>query len=392
MLRAADQGDLATFVQTLREIEGRDPTLAGLLQTRRAAVSGIEWSIVDASSVSKTPTDESSAMRARDHVLDVLGNLESFESFIRHLGSAIGPGIAVAEIEWQGNTLVGLHPVDASRLRWDMPTSQLRIKVDESDWEGIPAEPGKFIVHMPHAQGKYPQQGPVLRNLLLTTIAKAIVHKQWIIYSQVFGMPVRVGKVPITATDRQRDDLLEELKGMSSNAVAVLNDDESIELANVDSRGNSPYEPYIRWCDERMAIAILGQTLTTEVGEAGSRAAAQVHNLIRRDILKADIEREAETIRRQLFKWIIKWTHTESEAPVPYWCREIPRDVNRLAEADGLRRAQDVGLDVPADWAYEALAIPKPAEGDDVLAPVVAPVPTFGFGAGPDDGTEPNDE
>ena len=49
-----------------------------------------------------------------------------------------------------------------------------------------------------------------------------------------------------------------------------------------------------------MTILWLGQSLTTDIGEHGSRAAAEVHDRVREDLLVDDIADEGQTLARDL--------------------------------------------------------------------------------------------
>ena len=61
------------------------------------------------------------------------------------------------------------------------------------------------------------------------------------------------------------------------------------------------YERFCEYIDRQVSKAVLGQTLTSDLPRgAGSRAAAQVHDGVRRDILGADARRPAATLTRDL--------------------------------------------------------------------------------------------
>ena len=63
------------------------------------------------------------------------------------------------------------------------------------------------------------------------------------------------------------------------------------------------YRDALEFLDRRLTIAILGQELTTALPNgAGSRAAAEVHDVVRRDIATDDARRLAATRNRDLIK------------------------------------------------------------------------------------------
>jgi phage gp29-like protein len=90
-------------------------------------------------------------------------------------------------------------------------------------------------------------------------------------------MPFLIGKVPGAATDSERVTFLNNLKDMVQDAVAVINDDESIEIPHVLSGTTSVdiYDKMVSFCNREISKAILGQNLSTEVEKGGSYAATK---------------------------------------------------------------------------------------------------------------------
>ena len=61
--------------------------------------------------------------------------------------------------------------------------------------------------------------------------------------------------------------------------------------------------------------AILGQTLTTEIGSTGSYAASNTHMQVRQDIVDSD-KKLVEGVINQLIQWIYEINFTNAEVPV----------------------------------------------------------------------------
>jgi phage gp29-like protein len=102
------------------------------------------------------------------------------------------------------------------------------------------------------------------------------------------------GKYPENASKQSQEELLDALDRMVVDAVAIFPESSEITidaLANKGSVSNIHLE-YINAANAEISKAVLGQTLTTELsGKTGSYAAAQTHNLVRKDLAKADRNR-----------------------------------------------------------------------------------------------------
>jgi phage gp29-like protein len=76
------------------------------------------------------------------------------------------------------------------------------------------------------------------------------------------------------------------------------------------SGGANPYQLMADFCNREMSKAVLGQTLTTDTsGSTGTYAAASVHAQVRRDLVEADAQALAVTLREQLLRPLARIIH-----------------------------------------------------------------------------------
>ena len=117
------------------------------------------------------------------------------------------------------------------------------------------------------------------------------------------------------------------------------------------------------FCNREMSKAILGQTLTTDTaGATGTYAAARVHAQVRRDLVKADAQALAQTLREQLLRPLVGFNFGW-EKPVP-WFRfryEEEEDLRTLSEV--YRNLQEMGLPLDMEHVAERFGIPLPEGG-----------------------------
>jgi hypothetical protein len=86
--------------------------------------------------------------------------------------------------------------------------------------------------------------------------------------------------------------------------------------------------------NEEISKAVLGETLTTAIGDTGSFAAAQTHNGVRMELIKADADLLSATLNSTLLAWLTEF-HFSGANPPRLWRRvEVPKDEKAEADKD----------------------------------------------------------
>ena len=133
-----------------------------------------------------------------------------------------------------------------------------------------------------------------------------------------------------------------------------------IEFVEATSRsgGANPYQLMAEFCNREMSKAVLGQTLTTDTsGSTGTYAAARVHGQVRQDLVKADAQALAATLREQLLRPLVGFNFGWDK-PVP-WFRfrfEEEEDLKTLSEV--FRNLAAMGVPVDMEHVAERFGIP----------------------------------
>ncbi len=369
-LHAADAGQPHKQFELYAEMLQKWPRLAAVARTRRLALSGLDWEITAAHRSGDTAERRRLAQEASDYCTRALHEVERFRDALDHLSSAVGFGLAVAELVWEQGRLVDVVPVPSGRLLADPHEPwRLRVLTEEEPSLGVPLDehPWKWVVHQPDpTPGRY-FEGGLLRASVLLYLAQNLSLKDWLVYSQIAGMPMRVAQFePGTPEDDQRA-LLKMLEGLGTEAAAVFGKNIDLRFEQPARGGAQPYEPLQEYCNTEVTILWLGQHLTTEIGTAGSRAAAEVHDRVREDLLVDDIVDEGQTLRRDLLTPLVR-ARFGPEARVPRFRRTLSQAVDTRELAETLSVAvNQLGLRVSQGWVHEALGIPQPGENETVL-------------------------
>ena len=98
-----------------------------------------------------------------------------------------------------------------------------------------------------------------------------------------------------------------------------------------------------------MSICVTGETLTSDIGNSGSRAAAETHQEILEMLVDADADLLSATLRDQLITWLVAYNYPG--AAVPEIWRVRPENIKKTAEgrkavAEAASAENDAILDV----------------------------------------------
>ena len=122
----------------------------------------------------------------------------------------------------------------------------------------------------------------------------------WTVFVEKYGGAFLYGKYPNNAGEAYKAELLSALEKMISDAVAIAPEGSEITIDALAKKGSvsNVHAEYITMANAEISKAILGQTLTTEIGDTGSYAAAKTHNMVREDLAAADLCRIAMAFNR----------------------------------------------------------------------------------------------
>ncbi len=369
MLHAADAGSPRMQFELFGEMLQKWPRLAAVEATRRLALTGLDWELEPGEPIADSSSTPRDAEAAVDHCRTALASIDRFRDVLNHLADAIGHGIAVAELVWDSGSLADVVPVPNSRLISDVNEPwRLRVRTEEEPSVGVALDehPAKWIVHRPRAIPGRAFEGGLLRASVLLYVAQNLSFKDWLIYSQIAGMPVRVGRFEPGTPEGDKQQLLKMLEALGTDAVAIISKNVELEMLEA-SRGDKPYLPLQDYCNTEVTILWLGQHLTTDLRGQGSRAAAEIHDRVREDLLVDDIADEAQTIRRDVLTPLVRARFGDG-VPVPRFRRSLIQSVDTKVLADTLAVAvRELGMKVPRRWVQRALGIPEAAQDEAVL-------------------------
>lgn len=365
IFREADTGDVMRQMELFEEMEEHDPHLFSQLQTRKNAVTGLDFEIT---AFGDEPRDKEIA----EFVEAQLNGIEGMEDIETDLLDAIGKGIAVSEIMWgydSGRVVVReIKNRHQKRFFWDGVDDSFRCRTDETP-SGILLPKNKFIIHKYKARSGHPARAGILRVVAWMYLFKNYDIKDWISFAEVYGLPFRLGKYAPGSSDEEKRALMQALIQLGADAAGIIPEGASIEFVTTEKTSSTDlYERLARYCDEQISKAILGQTLTSDSG-GGSYAQSKTHNEVRHDLTVADCKALAATLRRDLIRPLVLFNFGE-EKRIPrirFDCEE-DEDLMQTANVVGTL-VEKTGLPVPLSYLYKKFSIPEPEDGEAIATP-----------------------
>ncbi|MEO6666206.1 MAG: DUF935 family protein, partial [Nitrospiria bacterium] len=210
IFKEADQGDVMRQSELFGQLEEKDTHLSSVLHTRKLAVIGCELAVAPAS---KSAEDKKIA----DFVTEALAWIENWDDALTDLLDAIGKGFACSEIRWE---LEG-RKVWIRELAWRhqktftfaAPGGLVRpfpyLVTDANSVWGEELVPWKWVIHRYKARsGTMPRAG-ILRTCAWMALFKNYGIKDWVVFAEVYGMPLRLGKYDPGASKEEREALIE---------------------------------------------------------------------------------------------------------------------------------------------------------------------------------------
>lgn len=363
IMQAAAQGDARDYLTLAEEMEEKDPHYSAVLGTRKRAVSGLSIAVEAASN---SPRDEEIADAVRQLV-----DAPEFGDMLDDLLDAIGKGYSVVEPLWEYRKgQLWPRSYEHRDPRWfqfDRETGKrLQLMTVSGTTEELP--PNRLLIHTPRLKSGLPIRGGVARLVAVAFMCKAFAQKDWMRYAELFGMPLRIGRYGPGAKPDDIAVLRRAVAQLAADAAAILPEGMKIdfqEIANA-AGGAELFEKLAEWLDKQISKAVLGQTMTTDDGSSQSQA--NVHNEVRKDILKADAKQLAATVNRDLVRVFVDLNYGEQE-DYPKVVLQVTEPEDLKALADALAPFIDRGLLVDSATILDKFGLAAPEAGAVVLRP-----------------------
>ncbi len=343
-----------------------------MLSARKRQVAGLEITIEAAS-------DDANDVENAD-MLRAFFERDSFESEAIDILDAIGKGFSCTEIIW--DTSEGQW--EAKELKWRDPrwfvfdrlTGETPLLREPGG--DVPLQPFKWIFHAAKAKSGLPIRGGIARAVCWTFLFKSFTMKDWAIFCEAYGQPLRLGKWGEGASDRDKEVLLRAVANIGTDYSAIIPQSMAVEFIKADIAGSHElYEKRCVFLDLQTSKVVLGQTGTTDA-VAGGYAVGKVHDGVKDDIERSDAKQLAATLRRDFAKPYIDLNKGPQKAyPKIRIGRRETVDTDKWM--GNVKTFVDMGGKVGMSVVRDKLGIPDPGKKEELLGAPAKPEVTPGL-------------
>ena len=245
-----------------------DAHVGGCVRRRVAAVRALEHGVEQEGAKSRT-AKRIEAVFKRLPMGRIIGDM---------LGGALY-GYQPMELAWgQVDGLIAPIDIIGKPPEWFLfgPEGDLRFRSRTHLLHGEALPPRRFLLPRQDADYNNPYGiGELSRCFWPATFKKGGL-KFWVTFTEKYGTPWLVGKMPKNAPQSEVDSLLDNLEAMIADAVAAIPDDASVDIVESSSKGASAevFNGLLMFCRAEISTALLGSNLATETNSTNASATA----------------------------------------------------------------------------------------------------------------------
>ncbi|MCD8208212.1 MAG: DUF935 domain-containing protein [Bacteroidales bacterium] len=374
MRRAYDKGDFKNCIPVFEKIMNIDDRLLAVSQKRYESVACLDYEIQLMDGVKENDAD---AKAQQAVVRDFFNTLEfssimqrdmtqGLSSLIAHLMTAICYGYAAAIMCLRpAKTETGMVTVHGRAISvplrfFEAKNRALALRLAYEDEVGVPLNPAHWIVCAnPNA--------PLVLSSVAMYILKSTPLEDWAHVVEKFGQPFIYARSSSARNSQEWRELGAVISKLGSDFSGVFGKDVEISAQSI-AQGSAPHQALIEHIDTAMSVLWRGGDLSTQgVAMWGqSSSGVSLQQVERNAIVKADRLMIEEAIDFQITKKIINAVFGPVRQKV-YFKFATDDSAETSTAMQKLNVASSIGLPISKKWAYMALNMAQPAEGDDTI-------------------------
>lgn len=324
---SANGGNVQRQSKLANELTEKDPAIAQAWNVRVASIAACPWEIIGNQSEFLTKS-----LHGITPEFDT--GLVSFGKWLNFQQSAVLHGFAISQAEYNngGSVISGFRVYSHSLFSY--VDSELPYYVDPDDAAKV-QRPIFFPRWLYHTATNSREMEP-LRSGLVRPLAYLYAFRRHVLIEYLrgiekYGVPLIQANVEQSLwEDSAQKTLLENALGNMTYDGYMITMKDSVEL-NFPTANSAfdvaVFSNYLDYSEKQIFRLILGQDSTSSADNS-NRSTAQVHNLVRKDILEADVKAVEETVNNQIIKPLME-ANFGSAADVPRF-RFITKGVDEM--------------------------------------------------------------
>ncbi len=386
-----DYGFVRYMALVWSKIKERDDQVAAVTESREVKPADMDWEIVASD---ETPEAAQHKMALEDfyrglsvtHALD-LNQRGSVQLLLKMMMKAVGDKFAAFEIVWRPEPEALTAELKYVPLWFfENRTGQLRFLPYELAIQGVPLEPGGWLVHV----GK-----GLFAATAIVYLYKQMGLKTWVTYQEKFGLPFLHAKTNADYNSEEWNGLVTAIQNFSSDGGLVTKTQTQLEAFSAGSSGEMPHEPFCDRMDRAIARIWRGGDLSSmSKGGGASSKGGGVGSLPQMEnesaLAKTDAEQLSESCQFYLDRWVIKYRFGDDVAPKAKFVIQPPQEMDTTREIAVDQFLLSAGVPLAVSDLIERYGRNLPDEGDALAHAPAARSSFAGDGSDvPADGTAP---
>jgi phage gp29-like protein len=148
------------------------------------------------------------------------------------------------------------------------------------------------------------------------------------------------------------DRLVTMIQGIARGAGVAVPSGTLIKMLEVSKTGTADmHKELVQAMNAEISKIVLGETLTTEMGQNGARAASETHNDVRTELADADADMLSEELNESLLRWIVELNLPGAAQPMVW--RKAPEEPDLVASATLDEKLFKVGYEPTEELVLE---------------------------------------
>lgn len=374
MLRQFDRGDYRASLPYFESALRYDAHVKSCADKRFSAVSGMVWEI---QFVSGNDEGDEDAKRQFSVVKDFFDALkfstldrrdmrQGVAALIEWTLSAACYGYSAAAAEFEPAITSDGVPTYHARfvgvpLRYfEARDRVLKLRRSWWDYSGEELAPGEWCV------GVY-GKAPLVSATMVLYMLKTTPLEDWTHAVERFGTPFVIVKTPAKRGDANWAAAREAVKQIGSNFSGVFGKDVEIAVESLAQQGAAPHSALIDYLDRCISVLWRGGDMATQSRADNAVGGVEAQGDERDAVTAADAAFVEEVFDTQIVQPILRRVFGDGVAQKVMFRFAKSKRENVSVAAAKLTAAREAGLEVSKAWAYDALGIEPPKEGEETL-------------------------
>ena len=362
IIRAADTGNSKQWMIVAEQIEELFPHYTSVLSKRRRQVALLPITVQNA--------DESRA--AKKHGDFVRAWLETGvlrPKVIYDMLDALAKGYSAHEIIWETEP-------DAFRPKEFVHRAARHFETSWQDGETIWLRsengfeellPHKWMLHAHPTKTGQAQRSGLTRIVAFLWMYSAYTLKDWALFAQGYGLPIRIGRYGPEASDDDKATLWQAVSSIAGDVAAIVPKSMELEIVSGTDRsgGTELFLKRADWINREVSKLVLGSTAGTEA-ISGGHAVGKEHREVEADVENFDAGLLKTTLDRQVVAAMIAFTFGPQDR-YPTLTIGRPEAVPLKDVIDAVADLGGMGLTVKASQLRELLQLEEPGATDETV-------------------------